>query len=56
MNLYSKNYQVEEGIKHTAVTSPDLLAIVSSKYNSLSYSQLAWQINYVADARNSAGI
>lgn len=55
MNLYSKNHQVEEGIKHTAVTSPDLLAIVSSKYNSLSYSQLAWQINYVADALRESG-
>jgi len=48
--------RLEEVIKHYAVTDPASFAIVSSKYNPFSYSQLVSQIDHVAGTMNKSGV
>ena len=55
MNCQSQNHRLEEVIKHIAYTDPAAAAIVSSKYNPLSYSQLVWQIDHVAGTLSQSG-
>jgi oxalate---CoA ligase len=55
MNSCSKNQRLEEVIKQFALADPAAVAIVSSKYNPVSYSQLVWQIDHVAGALGKSG-
>ena len=55
MNCRSQHHRIEEIIKQVARTDPAAVAIVSSKHNPLSYSQLAWQIDHVADTLKKLG-
>ena len=55
MNCQSQNPRIEEAIKRIADADPAAPAIVSSKYNPLSYSQLVWQIEHVASALSQSG-
>jgi acyl-CoA synthetase (AMP-forming)/AMP-acid ligase II len=56
MNCRSQNHRLEEVIKRAALTDPAAVAIVSSKYNPLSYSQLVWQIDHVASTLSKSGV
>ena len=55
MNCRSLNNSIEEVIKCTAHADPAASAIVSSKYNPLSYSQLVGQIDHVAGTLSKSG-
>ena len=55
MNCQSQNHRLEEVIKRIAYTDPAAPAIVSSKYNPFSYSQLVWQIDHVASSLSQSG-
>jgi non-ribosomal peptide synthetase component E (peptide arylation enzyme) len=55
MNCRSQNHRLEEVIKRAALTDPAAVAIVSSKHNPLSYSQLVWQIDHVASTLSKSG-
>ncbi len=56
MNCQAQNHRLEEVIKHSALTDPAAVAIVSSKHNPLSYSQLVWQIDHVAGTLSQSGL
>ena len=55
MNCQSQNHRLEEVIKRIAYTDPAAPAIVSSKYNPLSFAQLVWQIDHVAGTLSKSG-
>lgn len=55
MNCQSQNHRLEEVIKRIAYTDSAALAIVSSKYNPFSYSQLVWQIEHLASSLSQSG-
>jgi len=55
MSSQAHNNRLEEVIKHFALTDPTAVAIVSSKHNSFSYSQLVWQIEHVARSLSQSG-
>ncbi|HJX31853.1 MAG TPA: AMP-binding protein [Thermodesulfobacteriota bacterium] len=56
MDSQSQNHRIEEVIKRIAYTDPAAPAIVSSKYNPFSYSQLVWQIDHVAGVLSKSGL
>ena len=56
MNCLSQNNSIKEVIKNSAHVDPAAIAIISSKYNPLSYAQLAGQIDQVADTLNKSGL
>jgi oxalate---CoA ligase len=56
MNCSSQNHRIEQVIKDIALTDPTAIAIVSSKYNSLSYSQLVGLIDHVAGTLSKSGL
>ncbi len=56
MNCLSQNHRIEEVIKRAALADPAAVAIVSSKYNPLPYSQLVWQIDHVASTLSKSGV
>ena len=56
MNCQSRNHRLEEVIKRIAYTDPAAPAIVSSKYNPFSSSQLVWQIEHVASSLSKSGL
>lgn len=55
MNFDYQNHRIEEVIKSFALTYPAAVAIISSKYNPLLYSQLVWQIDHVAKTLGKSG-
>lgn len=55
MNCQPQNHRLGEVIKGIADTDPAAPAIVSSKYNPFSYSQLVWQIEHVASSLSQSG-
>ncbi|MDI6741751.1 MAG: AMP-binding protein [Smithella sp.] len=55
MDIFAQNHSIEEIIRHHAFTDPSFTVLVSSKYNSLSYSQLIWQIDHVGYTLHKTG-
>ena len=55
MHCCSQNQRIEEVIKHFARTDPASIAIISSKYNPLTYSQLVRQIDHVVSTLSKSG-
>jgi len=56
MNCQSQDNRLEEVIKRSALSDSAAVAIVSSKHNPLSYSQLVWQIDHVAGMLSKSGL
>jgi len=52
----SQNCRIGQVIKDLAHADPAAVAVVSSKYNPLTYSQLAWQIDHVAYILGKSGL
>ncbi|MFA5322450.1 MAG: AMP-binding protein [Smithella sp.] len=55
MSYRSQSHRLEEVIKQFARTDPAALAVVSPKYHPLSYTQLADQIDHVAESLTQSG-
>lgn len=56
MDHPSQNQRLEDVIRQTAQTDPNALAMMSPKFNTVSYAQLSSQIDQVAGALAQAGL
>jgi acyl-CoA synthetase (AMP-forming)/AMP-acid ligase II len=56
MNCSAQKHRLEEIIKQYALIDPVAIAIASSKYNPITYSQLVCQIDHVATTLSKSGV